>query len=108
MVGDIRKGAVLPPVVIGVILDAKTFKELHSEHPSKTTLLQTISEKHLSIIDGMQRRAALLEAGSIDSEVYARDMRVEFWVAQNARALVYQEVARFRHECTLQTGFFRH
>jgi len=90
MVDDIRKGAVLPPVVIGVIVDPATFTTCRDQHPNKVSFLDIISQRHLSIIDGMQRTAALIESSRIDSIVLSREMRVEFWIAQNARALVYR------------------
>ena len=54
------------------------------------SFLKCIADKQLSIIDGMQRTASLIEAGSIDSAVFGREMRVEFWVAQSVRALIYR------------------
>ncbi len=90
MITDIRKGAVLPPVVIGVMIDAQTIAKWKKKAPEEPAFLRTMSKTRLSIIDGMQRTAALIEAGQIDSEVHNRDMRVEFWVAQDARALVYR------------------
>ena len=38
----------------------------------------------------MQRTASLIEAGNTDPDVFARDMRVEFWVAKSVRALIYR------------------
>ena len=91
MISDIRAGAVLPPVVIGVVVDKATAAALTDGKPvSQETFLASISKKELSIIDGMQRTASLIEAGSIDPSVFARDMRVEFWVAQSVRALIYR------------------
>jgi hypothetical protein len=43
------------------------------------TFLGRISRKELSIIDGMQRTASLMEAAGVDSGVLDREMRVEFW-----------------------------
>jgi hypothetical protein len=91
MISDIRKGAVLPPVVIGVVLDKEKDESLGSANPlDAETFLGRISRKELSIIDGMQRTASLMEAAAIDSDVLAREMRVEFWVAHSVRSLVYR------------------
>jgi hypothetical protein len=91
MISDIRKGAVLPPVVIGVVLDKNKDESLGSANPMDAeTFLGRISRKELSIIDGMQRTASLMEAAAIDSDVLAREMRVEFWVAHSVRSLVYR------------------
>ncbi|MGJ4892542.1 hypothetical protein ACQR1Y_30400 [Bradyrhizobium sp. HKCCYLRH3099] len=44
----------------------------------------------LSIIDGMQRTAALSEAAKVDAVVLDADVRVEFWLARNVRSMVYR------------------
>lgn len=90
MISDIQAGAVLPPVVIGVVVDDKTAKALEGMPHDQATLLRYIDDQELSIIDGMQRTASLLEAGNADSGVFDRDMRVEFWIAKSVRALIYR------------------
>jgi hypothetical protein len=90
MISDIQAGAVLPPVVIGVVVDDKTAQVLESGPHDQATLLQYIGVQELSIIDGMQRTASLLEAGTADSAVFDRNMRVEFWIAKSVRALIYR------------------
>jgi hypothetical protein len=91
MIADIRAGAVLPPVVIGVVVDEATAANMTgADTPDQESFLATISDKELSIIDGMQRTASLIEAGGVDPDVFAREMRVEFWVAKSVRALVYR------------------
>jgi len=91
MIADIRKGAVLPPVVIGVVIaDTGGAKLKGDKWLDQKTFLSSIAEKEISIIDGMQRTASLIEAGDIDSDVLGREMRVEFWVAQSVRALIYR------------------
>ena len=91
MIADIRAGAVLPPVVIGVVVDQATRTNLTGEKPADLdTFLNSISKKELSIIDGMQRTASLIEAAQVDPDVLAREMRVEFWVAQSVAPLIYR------------------
>ena len=91
MISDIRAGAVLPPVVIGVVVDAATRATLTGEKPvDQEAFVSNVSKNQLSIIDGMQRTASLIEAGDIDPDVFARQMRVEFWVAPSVRALIYR------------------
>jgi hypothetical protein len=91
MISDIRVGAVLPPVVIGVVVDKATSAKLSNGAPmDQESFLSHIPTKGLSIIDGMQRTASLFEAGQLDPEVFSRDMRVEFWVASSVRALIYR------------------
>jgi len=90
MISDIQAGAVLPPVVIGVVVDDPTAKVLEGGKHDQDALLQCIAGQELSIIDGMQRTASLIEAGTADSTVFDRDMRVEFWIAKSVRALIYR------------------
>lgn len=91
MISDIKLGAVLPPVVIGVVVhgdyitqlpmkDAESIEEVISKGDAQT----------LSIIDGMQRTAALIEAASEDPSVVTQELRVEFWLADSVRAMVYR------------------
>lgn len=91
MISDIRAGAVLPPVVIGVIVDEAVVNDLSSGRLSDINLfLQEVSRHDLTIIDGMQRTAALIDACEIDVSIASREMRVEFWVARSVRSLVYR------------------
>ncbi|SEU04646.1 hypothetical protein SAMN03159512_04755 [Pseudomonas sp. NFR09] len=91
MISDIRAGAVLPPVVIGVIVDEAVVNDISSGGLSDINLfLQGLSRHDLTIIDGMQRTAALIDACEIDVSIASREMRVEFWVARSVRSLVYR------------------
>jgi len=91
MIADIRQGAVLPPVVIGATVSSRTFET----YPLKKGVPpdQILPKKEyatLSIIDGMQRTAALFEAAAEDKLVLAREVRVEFWIAKSVGALIYR------------------
>lgn len=92
MVEDIIKGAILPPVVVGVVSDGKFIDSLDELSTSET--VQAISDSYseaLSIIDGMQRTTALLEAiESKKEEVEGRPIRVEFWIADTTESLIYR------------------
>jgi hypothetical protein len=90
MVEDIRKGAVLPPVVIGMVVDRSTLTAWEESPPSETHFLAVVAQNQLAIIDGMQRTAGLKDAATTDPAVYDRPLRVEFWVADETRALVYR------------------
>lgn len=91
MISDIRAGAVLPPVVIGVVIDAAANSEIEAKKwDEMSAFLAGISKYELTIIDGMQRTAALFEACEIDASVRAAEMRIEFWVAKSVRSLVYR------------------
>ena len=91
MVSDIRRGAILPPVVIGAVVDRDTFGKYPSEAAkAPSDILPTAIRAKLSIIDGMQRTAALSEAVRADTSVLSKEMRVEFWLTQNVQTMVYR------------------
>ncbi len=90
MVADIRRGAVLPPVVIGAVVDAETFKTYPNKAAVPDDILPAGVRSQLSIIDGMQRTAALSEASAIELTVLHSKMRVEFWLTQSVRTMVYR------------------
>jgi hypothetical protein len=91
MVSDLKIGAVLPPVVLGVVVTPQRFDTLPNEK-AKTIedVLPSDELKNLSIIDGMQRTGAIIEASIDDDSVRDRLLRVEFWLASNVRAMIYR------------------
>lgn len=91
MISDLKMGAVLPPVVIGAVVDDATFDALPNER-AKTIekILPPPDERTLSIIDGMQRTAAILEVAREDEKAKANSIRVEFWLATSVRAMIYR------------------
>lgn len=91
MVNDIRRGAVLPPVVIGAVVDLKTFQKFPvNKATSISEILPLSVRENLSIIDGMQRTAALAEAVHVNSAVRNHSVRVEFWITRSVRTMVYR------------------
>ena len=91
MVSDLRRGAILPPVVIGAVVDEKKFAEYPlTAAKTPSDILPAEVQKDLSIIDGMQRTSALVEAAEIDSAVKSNEMRVEFWLTKNVRTMIYR------------------
>ncbi|HDS5129598.1 hypothetical protein GRW77_14605 [Escherichia coli] len=91
MTSDFIDGGVLPPVVIGI-----TDPDLDDEttFTSQQNLIDALDEFHneLSIIDGMQRTTAMIEAVAIDSsdKILNREIRIEVWVAQSITKLIYR------------------
>ncbi len=63
MIDDIVKGAVLPPLVLGIVVDPVIFEGISSLSPEQmeTSILGDWKGR-VSIIDGMQRTTALLDA----------------------------------------------
>lgn len=90
MVSDLKLGAVIPPVVIGAVVDETAFASLPLPAGASLEVLLSASDEEVSIIDGMQRTAALMEAADADPEVADRRIRVEFWLTTSVRAMVYR------------------
>lgn len=91
MIADLKLGAVLPPVVIGaVVSEEEMFALPKRKAKSIKDVLSTPEQMTLSIIDGMQRTAAILEATREDPGVLDHDIRVEFWLTTSVRAMVYR------------------
>lgn len=86
LVRDIKDGAVIPPVVIGVVCTRSDY-DLLIKIDNSNELISEIKNKKLevSIIDGMQRTTALKEANTQDSLV-----RVEIWISEKVDTLIYR------------------
>lgn len=91
MVSDIRHGAILPPVVIGAVVDEEKFASfpLNGEL-GPHDIISNESIQSLAIIDGMQRTTAIMEALDGHETVLERRLRVEFWLTKSVRAMVYR------------------
>ncbi len=88
MVEDLLAGAVLPPVVIGKVVDE--LDNLGTADALKAAISDG-EKSELSIIDGMQRTTALLEAfAESDAKIKDRLLRVEFWIAEETESLIYR------------------
>lgn len=91
MVSDLSRGAVLPPLVIGAVVEQATFDALKAPPgPDGPSVLSIDKLRDLSIIDGMQRTAAMIEAGTTNPGVLDHEARVEFWLTLNVRSMVYR------------------
>lgn len=90
MMADLELGAVLPPVVIGAVVPKETFEGLPADVESIKELLGPNELESLSIIDGMQRTAAVISAAQSNSDISVRKLRVEFWIATTVRAMIYR------------------
>ncbi|CAN5231192.1 hypothetical protein BH09PSE2_BH09PSE2_17670 [soil metagenome] len=90
MVEDIKRGAVLPPVVIGVVIHEDLDKI--ASHTTDEILDRVKSDwiENVSIIDGMQRTTALFDAVEGLPEVAEQIIRVECWLSRNTDSLIYR------------------
>lgn len=92
LVSDLVEGAVIPPIVIGVQA-TKVLIDAITKPARDDTLLEhivAVDAASLSIIDGMQRTTALLEAVGQKPALGKDRLRVEFWVSQNLNSLIYR------------------
>lgn len=90
MVEDIKRGAVLPPVVIGVVITDE-FDTIAALSPAD--IVGRVTKDWIdaiSIIDGMQRTTALMDAADSDPSVGDQAVRVECWLAQSTDSLIYR------------------
>ncbi|WDY56565.1 hypothetical protein [Pseudomonas sp. PSKL.D1] len=93
MVTDISRGASLPPVVVGVLVDSDSYTAQTESLVSRDdmlSLVRGIESSRLSIIDGMQRTTAILEAAKESGYDGVSDLRVEFWISDSANNLIYR------------------
>lgn len=92
LVDDLQDGAVVPPVVIGVLVDEQEFDAARSitERDVLLELLNGYGIDRLSVIDGMQRTTAMQEAARINPQVSDREVRVEFWISDRLNSLIYR------------------
>lgn len=88
MISDLKNGAILPPVVIGLLVteDEIPFVYDWDEKVLQEKVSAGIAER-ISIIDGMQRTTVFLENIEILGD---RSIRVEFWVTTQTASLTYR------------------
>lgn len=91
MVKDISLGAILPPIVVGAILPQHDFEqaEQFESNDQIRLLLSNLDQTQLSIIDGMQRTTALLEASDL-CNIDENPVRLEIWFAKSINSLIYR------------------
>lgn len=92
MIQDIEAGALIPPIVLGVIVLQDTFSELDKllkDRDSFLALMETIDPDSISIIDGMQRTTALYEAQK-KTDISKNKIRIEYWIASQVNSLTYR------------------
>jgi len=90
MVKDIKSGTILPPIVLGLIVNQENFAKL-IETPLEefSQMVQKTTQGNLTIIDGMQRTTALNEAID-DGADKNLTVRIEFWVSTKLNNLIYR------------------
>lgn len=90
MIADIKEGTILPPIVVGIVIDEVKYKKLESKEINFEELEIEKNAELLSIIDGMQRTTALMKACSENDSVGERELRVEYWISDKNNSLLYR------------------
>lgn len=93
MVDDIKRGAILPPIVLGAVVSAEILDRARSCNTNGefSALVQLIDPSALSVIDGMQRTTALHTAmQDRENNGINRKIRIDFWLAKNIQSLIYR------------------
>jgi hypothetical protein len=91
MIDDITKGTVLPPLVLGIVVDNAVFQGIKKQPLEQMEELVLDSWRdRVSIIDGMQRTTALLDAKSDSPDIGNRIVRVECWISSKTDSLIYR------------------
>lgn len=88
MASDFKRGAILPPVVVGVLVGSEQMEAAATWSSDELrNILRGVTESAISIIDGMQRTTVLKE---IRADAGAREIRVEFWISDATANLTYR------------------
>lgn len=93
MVDDINRGAVLPPLVVGILVSGEVYGNSLTNIVSREnflTFLKSVPQVDLAIIDGMQRTTAIYEALYSLEHNRISDVRVEFWISGDVNNLIYR------------------
>lgn len=93
MVDDVKRGAILPPVVLGAVVSPEVFDKARNctTNEEFSTLVRGIDPSTLSVIDGMQRTTALYTAmQDKNNQEINKTIRVDFWLAKNIQSLIYR------------------
>lgn len=92
LVTDVSRGAVIPPIVLGVLCDPAIKAEITNATNGSNVLniLKDLPPELISIIDGMQRTTALREASDANAEILEQKIRLEIWSTEEISSLVYR------------------
>jgi hypothetical protein len=92
MIADIRARAVLPPIVLGVLASDEEMIRIDGARNSNEFLDIFCGNNldKISVIDGMQRTTAIVDALKEDLSVGNLTIRVEFWVSKFINSLTYR------------------
>lgn len=86
LVQDLMSGAVIPPIVVGISTNDDF--SLISEESSSEFVNAHLEQG--TVIDGMQRTQALLDACEGNGEIANDPLRIDFWLSSDVFSLVYR------------------
>lgn len=86
MIADLKQGAVIPPIVIGLALE----RDIHTIAKDDVEKLFNDHFDEMTVIDGMQRSEALIEALSAAPDIQDNLLRMDIWVAKDSTSLIYR------------------
>ncbi|MEM1167502.1 MAG: hypothetical protein AAGJ08_00025 [Cyanobacteria bacterium P01_H01_bin.35] len=89
MIEDLKKGAILPPIVLGVITSEEELSNIDRLDRNELLNLINSPKNSISIIDGIQRTTAIYDA---QKNINIRDnkVRIEFWITSQVNSLIYR------------------
>lgn len=94
MITDLEAGAVLPPIVIGTVVEDQTFLEQLERgdftEDSFRESIRKIPDDDIFIIDGIQRTTAIQEAVQANPNIKEKELRIEYWLASKVNAITYR------------------
>jgi hypothetical protein len=92
LIDDLKRGTVIPPIVLGVKIDDNTFEKFQKDISTNSIeiLKEIDTEEQVSIIDGMQRTTALREALAAGGFDASKEIRLELWIAKSTNSLIYR------------------
>lgn len=92
MLQDMIQGAVFPPMVLGLLYKDGPIQKMRSNPTEvfKESFKTIDPDRHIGIIDGMQRTTAMMEAIKDPKYIDSSKIRVEFWVSVNYDSLIYR------------------
>lgn len=86
MIEDLKQGAIIPPIVVGLAIE----KDLPTVTNDDVEKLFNEHQKEMTVIDGMQRSEALSEALSAQPNILDNLLRMDIWVAKDSVSLIYR------------------
>lgn len=86
LIKDLEQGAVIPPIVLGFTTNSK----VEDVKIDDAEMIVTSHINDASVIDGMQRTAALQKAFEQNSNIGTYKLQLSIWITQDAISLIYR------------------